>query len=232
MLSITPITQRDVAHACGVHPSTICLALKNSPSIPEETRRRIQLVAQELGYQPNAAARNLALLRTEKKSSGSLPIAWINQEDRRDHWRTDPQARVCFQAAQQRAGELGYHLEDIWIREPGMSTTRVVQIARARGIEGIVFPVHRSFDFSLISPAWKDFSLVGLNDHRLAEWVDVVCPDHHRNAEMVLRQIDRLGCTRVGLVLGARFDAASRGLVQGCFQRHQSDLAPVDRIPV
>ncbi len=231
MLSPTPITQRDVAHACGVHPSTICLALKNSPSIPEETRRRVQLMAQELGYQLNAAARNLALLRTEKKTSGSLPIAWINQENRRDHWRVDPPARVYFQAAQLRAGELGYHLEEIWTKEPGMNAARVAQIAGARGIEGVVFPVHRSFDFSLISPAWKEFSMVGLNDHRLAEWVDVVCPDHHRNAEMILRQIDRLDCTRVGLVLSARFNAASRGLMHGCFQSYQGELAPANRIP-
>ena len=63
----TPITQRDVARACGVHPSTICLALKNSPSIPLPTRRRVQAVAEELGYRPNVAARNLALLRGEKQ---------------------------------------------------------------------------------------------------------------------------------------------------------------------
>jgi LacI family transcriptional regulator len=131
-----PITQRDVAEACGFHPSTVCLALKNSPSIPAETRRQIQGVAEKLGYQPNVAARNLALLRSDRKSGGSLPIAWINQEVRRDHWRTDVEARVYFEAARARAGETGYHLEEIWTHEPGMTPPRIVQILRARGIEG------------------------------------------------------------------------------------------------
>src|SRR5690606_34320050 len=76
MSPATPVTQRDVARACGVHPSTICLALKNSPSIPLPTRLRVQAVAEELGYRPNVAARNLALLRGDKHGAGSLPIAW------------------------------------------------------------------------------------------------------------------------------------------------------------
>src|SRR3954469_2784440 len=121
MLSAPPVTQRDVALACGVHPSTICLALRNSPSIPEETRQRIRQAAEKLGYQPNAAARNLAFMRSDRKGPGSLPLAWLNQEPRRNHWHADPSARVYFEAARRRAEELGYHLEEIWMREPGMS---------------------------------------------------------------------------------------------------------------
>lgn len=229
-----PITQRDVARACGVHPSTICLALNHARSIPEETRRRIQAVASQLGYTPNVGARNLALLRTEKKAAGNLPIAWLNQEARRDHWRVDAEARGQFDAARREAEELGYHLEEIWTREPGMNATRLVQIVRARGIAGVIFPVHRSFDFSLLSPAWGEFATVGLNDLRLGEWIDVVSADYHANAEAVLRRLRGRGVEagRVGLVLSTQFDAASSGLVHGGFLRYQADLAPAERVPV
>lgn len=132
----------------------MCLARKNSPSISEATRRKIQALAGELGYQPNVAARNLALLRTEKKGGGSLPIAWINQEVRREHWRVDAEARSYLEGAQKRAAESGYHLEEIWTREPGMTAARIVQIVRARGIAGAIFPAHRSFDFSLLNAGW------------------------------------------------------------------------------
>ena len=227
----TPITQRDVARACGVHPSTICLALKNSPSIPLPTRRRVQAAAEELGYRPNVAARNLALLRGERQGGGSLPIAWINQEPQRNHWRVDAGARVYFEQARRRADELGYHLEEIWTREPGMTATRLMQIVGARGIEGVIFPVHRSFEFSLLAPGWNDFALVGLNDHRLTEWVDVVCPDHYRNAEMVFRQVRRMGCGRVGLAISTQLDAASNGLIHGSYLRYQAEIASAERLP-
>jgi len=232
MLSPTPITQRDVAQACGVHPSTICLALKNSPSIPLETRQRIRLAAEELGYQPNAAARNLAFLRNDRKGAGSLPIAWINQENRRDYWRTEPAARVYFDAASRRAGELGYHLEEIWTRETGMNVPRIVQITRARGIEGVIFPVHHAFDFSVLSPAWGEFATMGLNDHRLSEWVDLVCADYFQNMATILRQLGRESYGRIGLVLTPQFDAATNGLVHSCLLRYQSGLNGAGRVPV
>ena len=231
MSAITPITQRDVAQACGLHPSTVCLALKNSPSIPLQTRRRIQGIAEELGYQLNVAARNLAMLRTEKKGAGKLPIAWINQEPRRDHWRADAEAKLYFEGARRRAEETGYHLEEIWTQEPGMSAARIVQIIRARGIEGVIFPAHRSFDFSLLNPGWGDFAMAGFNDHRLSEWVDVVCPDYYRNTHVALRRLQHLGFERIGLMLTSQFDAATSGLAHGCFLRYQADLPPESRVP-
>lgn len=232
MPDLTPITQRDVADACGFHPSTVCLALKNSPSIPLETRERIQRAAEKLGYQPNVAARNLALLRNDRKTAGSLPIAWINQELRRDHWRIEPKACMFFESARRRASDLGYHLEEIWTREPGMTVTRIIQILRARGIEGVIFPADRSFDFSLLQQGWGGFAMVGCNDHRLNEWIDVVAPDYHRNTLVALRRLQHLGYERPGLMLTANFDAASQGLVHGAFLRYQSEMASDDRVPV
>lgn len=232
MAVVTPITQRHVADACGLHPSTVCLALKNSPSIPAETRRRVQIIAEELGYSPNVAARNLALLRTGRKESAKLPLAWINQEARRDHWRSDGEARLFFEAARRRAADLGYHLEEIWTHEPGMTPARIVQILRARGIEGVLFPAHHSFDFSLLSPSWSDFSIVGFNDHRLGEWVDIVCPDYYGNTDLALRHLRHLGFTNPGLAITAQFDAATNGLVRSCFLRHQFDAPETSRIPV
>jgi len=232
MLPAPHVTQRHVALACGVHPSTICLALKNSPSIPEETRQRIRQAAERLGYQPNAAARNLAFLRSERKGGGSLPIAWLNQESRRDHWQADPSARAYFEAARRRAGELGYHLEEIWMREPGMNLARIIQIVRARGIESVMFPVHHAFDFSLLSPAWGEFATVGLNDHRLAEWVDLVCADYYQDVAALLRQLNQEGYTRVGLVLTPQFEARTNGLVHSCLLREQGGLRRTERVPV
>lgn len=232
MSATTPVTQRDVANACGLHPSTVCLALKNSPSIPLQTRQRIRAIAEELGYTPNVAARNLALLRTEKKPGALLPLAWINQERQRDHWRSNREARIYFDAARHRAEELGYHLEEIWTLEPGMTATRIIQILRARGIDGVLFPVHYSFDFALLNRAWNDFSMVGFNDHRLGEWLDVVCPDYYRNTDVALVRLRQLGFTSPGLILSPQSDAATNGLVRSCFLRHQADFTDGSRVPV
>ncbi|MGE9293881.1 MAG: LacI family DNA-binding transcriptional regulator, partial [Puniceicoccales bacterium] len=45
-------TLKDIAEHTGFGRSTISLALRGSPSLPEKTRRIIQDAAKELGYRP------------------------------------------------------------------------------------------------------------------------------------------------------------------------------------
>ena len=58
-------TIRDVARDAGFSITTVSMALNNYPGISEETKRRIEEVAEELNYVPNAAGRSLGGI-TEK----------------------------------------------------------------------------------------------------------------------------------------------------------------------
>lgn len=54
----------DIARAAGVARSTVSRALADSPRVKPATRQRIQQLARELGYVPNAVARGLTTKRT------------------------------------------------------------------------------------------------------------------------------------------------------------------------
>jgi len=54
-----------VAEKAGVSIATVSRVLNNSPKVKEETRAKVLRVVEELGYQPSASARGLALKRTE-----------------------------------------------------------------------------------------------------------------------------------------------------------------------
>lgn len=58
-------TLRTLAEITGLGISTVSQALRNSPAISEETRRRVQLAAQQAGYRPNRAG---VRLRTGKSN--------------------------------------------------------------------------------------------------------------------------------------------------------------------
>ncbi len=231
MSTAAPVTQRDLARACGVHPSTICLALNNAPSIPAVTRQRIQAAARRLGYRPNAAARNLAFLRSERSVGASLPMAWISQEPERDFWRRDPGARDYREGAARRAASLGYHLEEFWVHEPGMTPGRLARILRARGIACALFPIYRTFDPDLLQPVWSGFSCAAFNDHRADAWLDVVSPDYYHNTALALDRLQEQGYGRIGLVITEAFDQATDGLVRSRYLRHQDEIPPVRRLP-
>ncbi|MEO0561573.1 MAG: LacI family DNA-binding transcriptional regulator, partial [Chloroflexota bacterium] len=59
-------TIHDIAKRLNVSKSTVSKALNNYPDVAESTRMRVLQVAQELGYQPSAAARSLSLGRTNR----------------------------------------------------------------------------------------------------------------------------------------------------------------------
>lgn len=54
------ITIKEIAQKCGVSPSTVSKVIKNYPTIPEETKRKVRQVIEETGYVPNFAASSLS----------------------------------------------------------------------------------------------------------------------------------------------------------------------------
>ncbi len=58
------ISIADIARIAGVSHSTVSRALRESPLISEETRERIQRLAREMGYTPNAIAQSLQTRHT------------------------------------------------------------------------------------------------------------------------------------------------------------------------
>lgn len=58
------VTIYDVAKALNLSPSTVSRGLKNHPHIRKETRKKIQTVANEMGYRQNKFASNLRLKHT------------------------------------------------------------------------------------------------------------------------------------------------------------------------
>lgn len=61
---------KDIANRCGVSTATVSKALHDQKDIGSETKKRIQSIAKEMGYFPNAAAR--ALKTNESDNIGVL----------------------------------------------------------------------------------------------------------------------------------------------------------------
>lgn len=53
------VTLKDIANRCGLSVATVSKAINNMPDISLSTAQRIQQVAREMGYMPNAAARTM-----------------------------------------------------------------------------------------------------------------------------------------------------------------------------
>ena len=60
-----PVSIRDIAARVGVSHTTVSRAMHNSPLISREVRERIQQIAAEMGYVPNAVAQSLKQRQTD-----------------------------------------------------------------------------------------------------------------------------------------------------------------------
>lgn len=58
-------TISDIAEAAGVSIGAVSFALNNRPGVSSQTRIRIRTIASEMGWQPNAAARGMAVKKAE-----------------------------------------------------------------------------------------------------------------------------------------------------------------------
>ncbi|MDN3202935.1 LacI family DNA-binding transcriptional regulator [Algoriphagus sediminis] len=59
------VTMKEIAKKLGVSVSTVSRALKDSPELHEETKKRIVELAKEMNYQPNLLAQSLRISKTK-----------------------------------------------------------------------------------------------------------------------------------------------------------------------
>jgi LacI family transcriptional regulator len=150
------VTLKQIAAAAGVSLATTSYSLRNDPRIPRKTTARVQAVAKRLGYRPNPRVSALmAYIRQAQPVTVGERIAFL--------WIDAPPGerpyRPMFDAAKQRAVQLGYTLEEFWRSSPGVSARRLQQILYSRGIVGLLIsPSYLPNPKFRIGWNWKLFS--------------------------------------------------------------------------
>ncbi|MBC2603791.1 LacI family DNA-binding transcriptional regulator [Puniceicoccus vermicola] len=209
---------KDVARECGVHQTTVSLALRKHPSIPPHTRERIKAVADRMGYRPNPLVSALISERKKNKPVGDgSTLAFLTHYPTANGWQHAENYVLLRRMMEQRASRLGYKIEDFWIREKGMTPQRMGQILRSRGIRGIIlcpFPkseFHFDFDFS-------DFAAIAIGLTLVEPRLDRATIDYAALMQQCIDQLLLSGYSRIGFVSNTVMDNRVRHLSLGAFQ--------------
>jgi DNA-binding LacI/PurR family transcriptional regulator len=201
------ITIRDIAERAGVHFTTVSLALRNNPKLPLATRTRIQQLALELGYKPDAMLSALSAYRaTLHVPKFRATAAFINNWPRREELFQVPVFREYFEGARDRAEALGYKLEEIWACAPGMTPKRLSGMLQARGIKGLIFAPQPGpgMKFTL---DWENFSAVALGYSLVEPALHVVSNHQFRSFGTLMHELRLLGYRRIGYIHNVKADA-------------------------
>jgi DNA-binding LacI/PurR family transcriptional regulator len=186
-VSRRPVGIREVAEAAGVSVTTVSHALNGKGRLPEATRLRVQEVARELGYRPNATARALAGGR-----SRLLGLAVSQAEDEPFALSDFAYFASLMSAATSAALEHGYalvlipdHGEEIWSQVNVDGAVIVDPIPGNRLLE-----VVRERELPLVTTG----RILGDED---GYWVD---NDHVAGTGSMLDHLARQGAERIALV--------------------------------
>jgi LacI family transcriptional regulator len=225
-------TMADVAAAAGVSKNTVSLALRGSPRVSEETRKRIAGLAEAMGYRLNPTVAHLmAQLRQNRAPGYQATLAMINAYRTPDAFERHPTIPSYVLGCHRRARQLGYQLDEFWMHEPDTPVSRWLSIFRARNIRGIIIvglmqhnrlPAH-------LSPLWDEFPAVVTGVRTREPALSFACSDQHALALEAFEKAVALGYRRPALVLDGVIDSLIEGRFTAGFLTAQSRLVPIDQ---
>ncbi len=201
------IPLRIIAEKAKVSRMTVSRALRNDPSIPADTCRRIQKLARQLGYRPDPnLARLMDAIRIRKRERLPDVIAYLTAYDDPTAWRRNPVQRRFFEAATRRASECGYRLEEFWAKAPGMSDERLSEIIRHRGIDGLIVAPLPMPQLVFQNLRWDHFSAVEIGYSLIRPELHRVCNHQYQSMLLLAQKLREMGYRRIGLAMNREQD--------------------------
>lgn len=183
-----PVTIEDIAKHLGLSVSTISKALNNYADVSEETRQRVLQAAQELGYHPSAAARNLRRQRTDKIGFlYSFPTTYIGEF-----------ASRVINGAVAKTEDQGYNLTLYPLREDWQG--QLVRICRARDADGLLVMGSGITDQITALLGAEAMPFVVLNRRVADPRVSFVSSDHRDAGHQATRHLVEQGHRRIAFV--------------------------------
>jgi LacI family transcriptional regulator len=200
---------QDIANAAGVGKATVSLALRDDPRLREETRRRIQKIAMEMGYRANAVVANLmAQLRASKTPKFQATLGLVNASGEKGMLEGVHTFHEWVKGCKSRAEQIGYGFDEFWLNEPGVTPARLLKILESRNIRGLVVAAVLEHGMLPVefSELWKRFACVVVGIQTTRPRLHFACNDQYSTAYQSVHEVLALGYERPALVISPKMD--------------------------
>ena len=228
-------TFESIALTAQVSKATVSLALRGSPKVKTETRKRIQKVASELGYRPNPlVSAQMSHIRSRKKRKTTTTIGFLNtwfdeKTGKRLKWNIIGR---FADGARERAESLGYNFQILDFDRSRYSDSRIESILLNRQIDGLVLaPLEFSdsqFDFD-----WSRFALSAIGYFEAFGNIHRVYYDNFKGMQNLLTKLIGRGYKRIGFITDLEDESRGGHFWIGSFLDYQfRKILAKDQIPI
>lgn len=224
-------TIKDVARAAGVHFTTVSMALRDHPSIPECTRERIRAVAKEIGYSRNPVFSALAQFHVHGRQRAAAPkLAYIINRDRQARTDFFRSPDVYLDGAREQARLLGYSLEVLQLGQGHHDSRSVERHLHASGVNGVVIAGFEPGNDPM-ALNWDEYAVVKIDSMHTPPAAIVVGNDHRQNVRMAFRQLHAKGYRRIGLAISRADEESTQHRYSAGYFVEQRNQPLGDHVP-
>lgn len=180
---------KDIARIAGVAPSTVSRALADSPRVSEETRQRIQHIAQDLAYTPSLAARSLV--------KGDSPIIGVLSPT-----LSDPYVASVMKGLEAASHEAGYQRLVASSQGDAQREIDMVRLLQGHNVAGLIIlsaRAGRRYDDVL---AHIDVPVIFINGQHEGDQVYSVATDNEYGAGLATGYVLAQGHRRIAYLGG------------------------------
>lgn len=189
---------RQVAALCGVSKMTVSRVLNNHPAVSAGTKRRVLKAVAELKYRKSPFVTALMTqIRSSRLPSDTQVLALVH------NWPANvpltPNLHIFRASAEAQANALGFRLDPFAFDNKAISSRRVFQILRARGVRGVIIE-HLAKGGTHLSGDLDFFSMISVGNSVDSPLLHRVENDQYAEIQMTLRILFERGYRRIALV--------------------------------
>jgi LacI family transcriptional regulator len=186
------ITIKDVAQASGVSTQTVSRVMNNTSYVSAETRQRVELVVEQLGYRPSTLARSLIQQRSYTLGVVTFGLKYIGPS------RT-------LNGIADKADELGYML--LMKKMDNFNVNRldeVIDSLLSRQVDGIIWDVPENDENKEWAQGIHDLPVpIVFMSMEPKSGYSVVSIDSYLGAQMATKHLLDQGCKNIGHIAGS-----------------------------
>lgn len=186
------VTIRDIAERYGVSVATVSKALNNQKDIGARTKEEIRKLAKEMGYAPNAAAKELKTNKTH-----NLGVLFV---DEGHSGLTHDYFNHVLDSFKNTAEMNGYNMTFINCCKESQQRYTYLEQARSRGFDGIVIACVNYDDPEVIELMKSDIPVVTI-DYVFNEKINVIS-DNNSGMRDLVHYVHNKGHKKIAYIHG------------------------------
>ncbi len=213
------VTLKDIAQRVGVSYQTVSKVLHGQMQVSNEVQERIFAAVKEMGYRPNAAARNL---RTQ--SSHMLGYSW--QPNR--HYYFNPVLEEFQQSIVETAKELGYHILLFPHHEGDMLLQSYQELVFTGRVDGFILSGMETEDRRVPLLQQLDVPLVGFGRTKSEMPFPYVDVDGQAGIYQAVQHLLEKGHCRIAVLAWPEASRVGTERLSGYFQAMEESQLTID----